>query len=293
MHDHRPPERLLRRVGWGSGGPHDSLDQRGIEQWRLIRSLASDSFGIRGKRVLDFGCGVGHILREAVAANPEGEYWGCDNHAPSVEWLRREVGDQAHVFLNHDWPPLPTPAEHFDVVFAFSVFTHLTDSWSAWLLELHRVLADDGVLVATVLGPGQTRYASEPISEDTIGMNVICPSASWDRGGPVVLHSEWWLRGHWGRAFEILELRHGEPSGPPPLFGQAILVMRKRPTGPTIRQLEEPEQSESRELAAARQNIASLRRELAAMFGSKSWRVTAPLRTTSRLAQELRERTRR
>ena len=34
-----------------------------------------------------------------------------------------------------------------------------------------------------------------------------------DSGGPFVFHSEWWLREHWGRAFEIDFLERG-PSRP-------------------------------------------------------------------------------
>ena len=37
------------------------------------------------------------------------------------------------------------PDGAYDLVLAVSVFTHLTASWSAWLVELHRVLADGGL----------------------------------------------------------------------------------------------------------------------------------------------------
>jgi hypothetical protein len=45
----------------------------------------------------------------------------------------------------------------------------------------------------------------EPYREDEVGMTVL---RHWETGdaGPDVLHSEWWLRAHWGRAFEILEV---------------------------------------------------------------------------------------
>jgi SAM-dependent methyltransferase len=276
----------MRRVGWDvhARRPADVFDARGMEQWRFIKSLLPRSADLEGKHVLDFGCGAGRILRHAVTQDPAADYWACDIHGPSVRWLRSHL-PAAHVFQTDAWPPLPQPDAYFQLAYAFSVFTHLVDSWSAWLLELRRVLTDDGLLVATVFGPGHTEFGGEPISEEVIGMNVLFPTASWDTGGPMVVHSDWWLRAHWGRAFEILELRPGDPTGPPPLYGQGVVVMRKRRGTIAMEDLERPEPGEPRELAAARQNVLSLRRELARHTGyltSRSWRLTAPLRALGR-----------
>jgi hypothetical protein len=57
--------------------------------------------------------------------------------------------------------------------------------------------------------------------------------------------------------------------------------MRKRAGDLDIAALDAPAPDEPRELAAARQNIMSLRREVArhsVYIGSRSWRLTAPLR---------------
>jgi len=228
-----PPKALMRRVGWNSHAarPADVFDERGLLHWRLVKSLLPSDLGLAGARILDFGCGAGRILRAAVADSPEAEFWGCDIDGPSVRWLQADLGDRARVFEIEEWPPMSAPSAYFDVVFAFSVFTHLVDSWSAWLLEVRRVLKPDGLAVITVFGPGHDGHShgSEPISEDFIGLNVMYSSASWDRGGPLVVHSEWWLRAHWSRAFEIVTLMPGDPPGAPPLFGQGVLVMRPLP----------------------------------------------------------------
>jgi SAM-dependent methyltransferase len=241
--------------------------------------------------VLDFGCGVGRILRHAAPGNPDGEFWGCDIDGPSIDWLKDNL-PRVQVLRNAEWPPLPIDDEQFDLIWTFSVFTHLTDAWSAWLVELHRLLKPGGVLVATIFGPGHTKFVEEPIDEEIIGMNVLYPGASWDLGGPLVLHSRWWLEAHWGRAFEILDFHAGHPDGRPPLFGQSALVMRKRAGSPTTRELEAPETGEEREWAALRQNIASLSREgielnrrLRVAYSSKSWKLTAPLRAAADLAR--------
>jgi SAM-dependent methyltransferase len=287
-----PPEKLMRRVGWfmGADAPADVFEQRGKEQWALVRSLLPGDMTLLGRRVLDFGCGAGRMLKAAVADQPDAEFWGCDIDRESVEWLARDLDGRAHVFLTRDRPPLPVPDGHFHLIYAFSVFTHLVDRWSDWLLDLHRALDPSGLLIATVIGPGRhSSLNDEPVAEDLIGMNVLAPSNSWDAGGPLVLHSEWWLRAHWGRAFEILELRAGDQEHSPPQYGQAVVVMRKRPGSFSSELLEQPEADEPREIAALRQNVASLRREVARqseLIDSRSWRLTAPARAVARVYRD-------
>ena len=88
------------------------------------------------------------------------------------------------------------------------MFTHLTDTWSAWLLELHRILKPKGILIASFMGEGMSEIlANEPWDDSRIGMNVLGPGMSWEAGGPMVLHSPWWIEAHWGRAFDILSIR--------------------------------------------------------------------------------------
>jgi SAM-dependent methyltransferase len=277
----------MRRVGWNrdSRHPADVYEQRGREQWQLIKSLLPADWSFQGKRVLDFGSGPGRMLTHALAEDPQAEYSGCDVDARAIVWAQANLPGSLRMFRIDDWPPIELPDGHFDLIFAFSVFTHLADSWSAWLVELHRLLAPDGLLIVTVFGPGAVQFGENPISEALIGMNLFHPGNPWDLGGPLLAHSEWWLHAHWGRAFEIVELRRGDPSGAPPLYGQAILVMRRRPVVVTREQLEAAEPDEPRELTAAQQNVASLRREAEAqateirMYAtSNSWRLTAPLR---------------
>jgi SAM-dependent methyltransferase len=281
-----PPKQLMRRVGWvvGDERPADVFADRGLEQWRLIKSLLGDGYDLRGRRALDFGCGVGRILRPALIEDPGCELWGCDIDQPSIDWLGAECPELS-LRRNGAWPPLDVPSGHFDLIWAFSVFTHLTDAWSAWMLELHRLLKPGGILVATVFGPGHVNFVDEPVSEEIIGMNVLYPYASWDTGGPLILHSRWWVEAHWGRAFEILDFRVGRQDGAPPLYGQSAVVMRRRDVALTVADLERPEPDESREWAAIRQDASAhrrelirLRKELDIVYNGHSWRLTAPLR---------------
>jgi hypothetical protein len=128
--------------------------------------------------------------------------------------------------------------------------------------------------------------AGEPWDPDRIGMNVRNMWQSWDKGGPSVQHSEWWLREHWGRAFDV------ELLDDPPADGHGLIVLSKRPVELTRDDLVLPAQ-DPRELAALAHNVetlivetialdadrdAAVRAAYRRMESSKSWRLTTPLR---------------
>ncbi|HEX4033695.1 MAG TPA: class I SAM-dependent methyltransferase [Solirubrobacteraceae bacterium] len=289
-----PPEALVRRVGWDihSRDPGEVYLERGGTQWALVKSLLPADFDLSGRRVLDFGSGAGRIVRHALAEDPQAEYWACDIDEPSVAWMAANLAPPLHPFRVEAWPPAAQPDGHFGLIFSFSVFTHLLDEWSAWLLDLHRMLSDDGIAVITIFGPGIDTHGDLPIHDEQIGMNFLSPGMTWDQGGPLIVHSEWWLRAHWGRAFEVLELRPGTPTGPPPLYGQGAVVMRKRPGKFAVEELERWEPDEPRELAALRHNVTSLRSEgedlraaIRIYESSRSWRLTKPLRGLGRVVR--------
>jgi SAM-dependent methyltransferase len=290
----RPPVpdfELANRVGSlaGAEDPLASYEQYGRVLRDQIVDLVPADWSWEGRRVLDFGCGAGRILRHFLDEAARGEFYGCDIDGPSIEWLDRQLSPPLRVFKSEDAPPLPLEAAHFDLVYATSVFTHISDLWAAWLLELHRILKPDGLLIATFHGPGMYQAVTrQPEDEDRIGMNVFNQGRSWDLGGPAVLHSRWWIRAHWGRAFEIVELQ-ADGFAAPPDTGHGVAVMRKRTTAPTVEELVALEPDEPREIEALRANIEQLHREnlrthhwLEELQRSASWRVTAPLRRAKR-----------
>jgi len=148
-------------------------------------------------------------------------------------------------------PGLPHDDDYFDLIWVASVFTHLTDHWAGWLLELHRVLREDGTLIVSFLGPAMGEHLPLPWEEDRTGMLVINKGAPWDLGGPTVFHSQWWLRAHFGRAFEILRIDTSASD-------HDLLTLRKRPVSLTAQDLERPQPDEPREVESLRHNIEQL-----------------------------------
>jgi SAM-dependent methyltransferase len=104
------------------------------------------------KRVLDFGCGCGRTLRWLAESYPTTEFYGVDVDADAIAWCAKNL--EGSTFVNTSkLPPLPFPSGHFDIVYCFSVFTHLDEALqNIWLSELKRVVRPQGIVILTVHG---------------------------------------------------------------------------------------------------------------------------------------------
>src|SRR5689334_2309499 len=145
--------------------------------------------------------------------------------------------------------PLPEADGSIGEIRAQTAFTTLVDGWAEWLLELRRVLSGDGRLVVGLTPTERFEELTGSEWDDSrVGMTVV--SALDGPGRREVFHSEWWLRAHWGRAFEIVSVKEGERGR------QAVLT--KRPAEVSANDLERPDPGDQRELAAAQANAAFL-----------------------------------
>ena len=275
-----PPEALAIRVGVNDeSAALESFDALGRDaRRRIMDALPGGDWSFDGKRVLDFGCGPGKVLRHFLDEAARGRFEGCDIHSPSVEWVERNLDPPVRAFVNQESPPLPRPDRSYDLIWAMSVFTHLTSESLAWLSELHRVLDEDGLLIATILGRAMWE-AREPTpwEEDRIGMAVVGHAEPWDAGGPITYISRWWLEEHWGRLFDVVDVRDGEAPGE-----HSVVVLRKRPVPLTMAELEEAG-LDAREIAALRTQVDLLRRDVERLRA----RADAPPRGLGRLRRLL------
>jgi SAM-dependent methyltransferase len=225
-----PPFELASRVGCleNAEDPTALYEAIGKGTKETLVAALPEGYSLEGKRVLDFGSGAGRTLRHFIGEDTGAEFWGCDIDGPSIEWLGENM-PMVHAFTNAEVPPLDQPDGKFDVIYCISVFTHLTRHWAEWLLEMHRLLAPGGLLLATYMGRGFSQeIAGEEWDEDRVGMMVLAPGQGWDKGGPMVFHSEWWLRSHWGRLFDFLSLTEAGFATIDPDYGQGLAVLRRK-----------------------------------------------------------------
>jgi len=110
-------------------------------------NLKVEQFGA----VLDFGCGVGRIMRHW--STTQGPAWhGTDYNPELVDWCKNNL-KFSEFRVNTLSGELPYEAESFDFIYAFSVFTHLNESLQFfWINELSRVLKPGGYIYFTTHG---------------------------------------------------------------------------------------------------------------------------------------------
>ena len=196
-----PPSHLAKRVGGTEG---EAFEEQGLEIKEFIIRSLPENYNFAGKRVLDFGCGYGRVLRHFQAEARIGEFWACDIDLPSTTWLSENLPADFRVFRNAELPHLPIESDFFDFIYVVSVFTHLTIAWEPWLLALRRVLRPGGIALITFHNRIAYEYnTGRPFDEQRAGMLVLDEDRDWDKGGPMVYHSYWWIQEHWGRCFDI------------------------------------------------------------------------------------------
>jgi SAM-dependent methyltransferase len=231
----------------------------------MICSLLPSDWSFAGKSVLDFGCGPGRVLRHFTAEARECSFRGCDIDVECVNWLAQHLVPPFEIFANKEDPPLPFRDGSFDLIYATSVFTHLADTWADWLAELRRLLRGSGLLFMTFLGSAEfaPRSIGGEWADDQIGLTMvdIRPPAV---GGSTVVVSDWWIRSHLTRGFDILDMRpdgwgaHSDRPG----RGQGMLLMRRNDRVLSADGFLEPEPDEPREWLSAQFNLKLLRREI-------------------------------
>ncbi|MFI9818642.1 class I SAM-dependent methyltransferase [Saccharothrix variisporea] len=105
---------------------------------------------VRGRRVLDAGCGAGSVASGLVERGAVVS--GFDRSAKMVELARRRLGDGVDLEVADIAEPLPYPDAVFDDAVAALVLHYLED-WTTPLAELRRVLKPGGRLVVVVNHP--------------------------------------------------------------------------------------------------------------------------------------------
>ena len=153
----RVPEPELQELWNGRSGVPLALQSQSF--YRKLR----DVYGRHTARplseasVLDFGCGWGRLTRYLARDVAPGRLYGCDPVQGILD-VGRADGVPA-VLAASDFLPEALPFdEPFDLAFAFSVFTHLSEEAHRHALRaLHGSLRPDGILVVTVRPPSYLR----------------------------------------------------------------------------------------------------------------------------------------
>jgi SAM-dependent methyltransferase len=168
-----PPARLRAQVGPLHADAKFFLES-GRHNADLIRSLVPvDEL----EELLDWGCGCGRVLRHWADLSGV-KVFGCDIDRRMVDWCNENL-PFAEATVNELDPPLPYEDASIDLVYAFSVMTHLSeDLQRSWVRECARVLRPGGHFLFSTLGE---YYVSRDRLRDD-------ERRSFDQGNLVVLY---------------------------------------------------------------------------------------------------------
>jgi SAM-dependent methyltransferase len=163
--------------------------------------MLSDALGGIGvdfatvRDALDFGCSSARVLRVMAAAYPEITWRGCDPNAPAIAWAGENL-PAIDFFQSADAPPLPLAEDSLDLVFAISIWTHLSPKLALlWFEEIRRVLRPGGHFVLTTHGfTSVAHYAEEGLRTPRQAEAIV---------GSLYRHGSWYLpefgaEGDWG-----------------------------------------------------------------------------------------------
>lgn len=225
QHPMPPPDLLVAVAGTSSREAFSVLGRRDAD---LFAELAArHGLALADRRVVaDFGCGCGRIARWLAprVIGGGGRFLGFDLNPRLTDWCAANLpGAYARNRLK---PPLPCADGAVDVLYAYSVFTHLRQPTAvAWLGEIARVLRPGGLALLT--------FHDEAYAQ-AFGTDRV--RAALTRQSYFVLHdalegsnyiSAWTTRAHFAELasgrFEVLEIRAGRDD-----MSQAVAVLRKR-----------------------------------------------------------------
>jgi len=245
----RPPADLIRYIA--GIDDYDEIVRSGAEVFTMF-DLATQR--LAGKpirdfhRILDFGCGIGRVLQFF----PDGpELFGCDVNKPVTEFAKHAF-PRAEIRRNNLMPPMEYAERTFDLIYSYSVFSHLSLTVeNSWLEELRRIGAKGCFYLVTVhgdwmieatLGGEQTKAEQEGFYYKT-GNHRPGTDLDFPEYYESSYHTSQYILTHWSKRFDVLAIIKGEdpcrylwgdvrfePIGNIPLFrpmGQDLVVMRK------------------------------------------------------------------
>jgi SAM-dependent methyltransferase len=202
---------------------------RGAESLRGI--LAKHGLDLeKFEAILDFGCGVGRVMRHWNRLQGPRLY-GTDYNPELIGWCKQNLLF-ASFLVNPLVGILEYENEKFDLIYALSVFTHLTeDQQIGWIEELSRVLRPGGYLLITTHG---SWYCKDLLPEDQArfrqGELVVHGTEHAGENTCAAFHPESYVRSKLARGMTVVDFIPEGALGNP---RQDAYLLRKPATAQT------------------------------------------------------------
>lgn len=124
-----------------------------IDTAKWLTAYFQKHIDLTNKRILDWGCGPGRIIRHLPNVIGNGcEYFGTDYNQKSIDWCTKNL-ERIQFNKNSLTAHLPYDDNFIDVIYGISIFTHLSEELHYnWYNELYRILKPNGIMFLTTQG---------------------------------------------------------------------------------------------------------------------------------------------
>ncbi len=141
------PDESVQLRFTGSAGDHTL--QEAFLAYLLFKEIVREHLGRPCESVLDFGCGWGRIIRFFLKDIEPANLWGVDCYPEMID-ICRQTNHWSRFEVVEPFPPATLPSKTFDLIYCYSVFSHLSEqAHQAWLAEFCRILKPGGLIIAT------------------------------------------------------------------------------------------------------------------------------------------------
>jgi SAM-dependent methyltransferase len=221
------------------GPDHFSYWASGLKDARLLIDTARE-LGVSLGSYLDLGCASGRVTRHTALDVPGMKTHGCDINRLHVEWCNSNLPTSLTTFQNTSIPSLPLESNSIDIVSAYSVFTHIETMETTWLMEIRRILRPGGIAWITVHTEGTMKDMTpdwplwapvmkhpgagtlfDPVTQTFEGERMVLRWLSHRSYSSNIFYKSSYLRSHWGRIMEVVDLKRRHPSF------QDVIILRK------------------------------------------------------------------
>ena len=137
---------------------------------------------VRGKRVLDAGCGPGVYAEWLVEQGAE--VVGVDISPKMIRFANRRLQGKAHFIQADLGQPLCFQSASFDIIISALVLDHIRD-WSAVFKEFFRLLREPGYLIFSAGHPFDEFYDHHP-QGNYFDIELVTAEFNWPEFGLVV-----------------------------------------------------------------------------------------------------------
>jgi cyclopropane fatty-acyl-phospholipid synthase-like methyltransferase len=129
----------------------DEALKHAFRLYQLFKRLYEAHSGVldSSAAVLDFGCGWGRIARFFLREVDPSRLWGIDVNEKAVT-VCKQTSRWGTYRTTSPFAPSTFPDESFDLIYAYSVFSHLSEPCHAsWIMDFARILRPGGIVIVS------------------------------------------------------------------------------------------------------------------------------------------------